>query len=1033
MFFCYLFWVFLFHKHSLGVPTCEKGYYFSPTGNCARCEPRYYCPNGIDKKECGQGYYSSGFAFSNCLLCPDGTYTFQNKTTQCTPCNPGTYSIGDTKNTCISCPINTYSLGNASMCVNCTNELCTACSSTTGYCTYCIPGSRIINHYACEKCSAGTYSPGGITICEQCQENSYALVGQSQCSNCDSKCKTCDQKTGNCLSCYLGSFVSEGICISCEAGYYNDGDHCFPCNENTYAYKNSTKCITCNNSCKTCDSKTGSCLTCNEGCWLNKNRCYCCQAGNYYNITESRCIACLPGTFSPNSGSIKCEECKEGMFTSKTASTSCSSCDSLCKTCDKKTGQCTSCYTGYGLFLSNVCEICEAGFYSSDQTNTCLMCLENTYSLGGTSYCTSCNDLCKTCDSTNGKCTYTRHNKETWCVMIVMMENTSIQQELHRALSATLRVKLATKKLDIALLANLEVLLIWEYVPFVNQEQNQIKTQTSVKYAQLEHIQNLVLRHVLHVKMVITQPVNLLYVILVVQICLSCINGYGLNGLSECFKCNPGQLSINSLCQECEERYYQPEYGQFKCNSCDALCATCNKISGKCITGNPGYELDSNNNCIICKDKEYSLNNTSLCISCPSFCINCIGESGACTSCQSGLKDISNGSGNNCISCSMNGNCSSCDSNEDESKRKCVECDVGYFLDNNNCYKCSNITSCEKCSTRTKECLACSGSLVSMVEMCVLCEEGKVKTDVKKCSNCYELIDNCQLCDYNNGNPKCSKCFPQFVVFDGKCILGNSEKTHFDFEKDIQKPNNVGCLLQINSSCFSCQNNYILNSYNCIENNNESCSLLSKKTCDFCLNDVITTNGDCTIKTECKYQITHNKNITCLMCKNESKCGLPVDNCRLTQNSYCYTANEGFYTTLDGNGQTEQLENAKIIQLYGDNKVDILCKDNFVLLSNNKCSSIENCTRINGSYCVKCTEYSHIANGKCVINYNDCFIQNKEHCIFCNNKITVEGKYSSIETINCQEVVGNICKKCEDDYYKDIDKCILKENAFFTL
>ena len=55
---------------------------------------------------------------------------------------------------------------------------------------------------------------------------------------------------------------------------------------------------------------------------------------------------------------------------------------------------------------------------------------------------------------------------------------------------------------------------------------------------------------------------------------------------------------------------YQDKIGQATCKSCNAICSSCNKETGKCLTCDPGYGYDSMkpmpNTCSLCNDGEYS-------------------------------------------------------------------------------------------------------------------------------------------------------------------------------------------------------------------------------------------------------------------------------------------------------------------------------------------------------------------------------------------------------------------------------------------
>ncbi|ELP86826.1 protein serine/threonine kinase, putative [Entamoeba invadens IP1] len=896
LFFYELLFISFFHaEKTFGNIACDYGNYIN-NNNCILCSVGNYCPDGLNMHPCKPGTYSSA-----------------KGSTQCEVCNEGYYSTEG-----------------SSVCSICVTETCSSCNNQNGNCLSCNPGSGFISNNKCEKCLPGYYSTGGTFSCSSCLPNYYSYLGSSSCIECDSYCLSCNKTNGNCLSCYKGSRLSEGRCLPCQAGTFQSGNSCYPCGgDNSFSLVNSTECTKCTN-CTTCEKKTGKCTSCKEGHILTNGLCFICASGTFYNETGKFCQKCVIGSFSSEEGSLKCEECPSGSYSDNEGASLCTDCDDSCseKQCNKDSGYCISCLAGSinnfktclicsgGTFANaetNTCDFCPAGTYSKDGSIVCVTCEENMYSLEKSDKCTHCNDKCKTCNKTNGKC-------------------------------------------------------------------------------------------------------------------VTCVSGYSLDISGICIICPIGTYSLDSQCIECDNGHYQNKEGQNICIPCNISCSSCGKTDGNCFDCKPGYGF-INDKCLICEDKEYSEGGTSPCTPCPIVCENCIRESGVCTSCQPGYKEITNNGNKNCVSCSSNGNCFSCDSNENESQRKCVECLSGYYLDNNTCLTCSNISSCEDCSTIAKECYSCANNLITDGTLCVMCDVGKVKTNKKICSECYLVINNCQLCEYNNGNPKCTLCFSPYFIENGKCVLSYSNSTHFNYETKHKTINDDGCILQVNSSCFSCNKDNHLHEAKCKPKDN-NCQKYSKATCEMCETNVITTNGNCLLNGECKYQLTQNENIICLICNNNTDCGLHDANCQYTQNEFCYLANPNYYTTFDKFGQTKSCENAQICRLENGKMVDFSCNEIFVLTSNFKCGSDSKCMIIKGSDCVECTKDTHMNNSICISNNIDCSIQNNNVCILCNNKITVEGKCISIESIQCKDFGDNICKTCKDNYYKGVETCLPKEGKY---
>ena len=100
----------------------------------------------------------------------------------------------------------------------------------------------------------------------------------------------------------------------------------------SYSFSDENNCKSCDKLCKTCDLQNGKCTSCYPG----------------YELHFDKCVMCRPGTFSSEKSGSKCRECFEGTFSFE-GSTRCLLCDYTCKTCDKITGDCTSCRDGFKL------------------------------------------------------------------------------------------------------------------------------------------------------------------------------------------------------------------------------------------------------------------------------------------------------------------------------------------------------------------------------------------------------------------------------------------------------------------------------------------------------------------------------------------------------------------------------------------------------------------------------------------------------------------------------------------------------------
>ncbi|ELP84793.1 protein serine/threonine kinase, putative [Entamoeba invadens IP1] len=923
------------------------------------CEVRYYVSDSSCFL-CNAGYY-----------CPDGInkypcqkgYYSNDQAVSCTICPDGKYAPNNSSSSCITCEAGTYSNGDE-------KEVCTKCSAGT----YSYLGSS-----KCSNCIAGTYSSSGSSICTSCLNGSYSLDGASKCMPCiNTTCATCNPTNGKCTLCSVGSgLISDGICKKCEAGYHSAGGaiSCTKCGVNQYSFIGSGSCTECNSTCKTCNNTNGNCLKCYTNSYVSNGVCMTCPAGQYFNIN-------------------KCLDCQDQTYSSANSST-CLNCIS-CVTCDRTNGHCTLC--GKGQFINNTicsncpsgtngdgtqCTPCQIGSYSSSSgSDSCTLCSEIYYSdIMSSTTCKKCSNYCNLCEIESGLCS----SCKSGCVLS--------ENHCYPCKAGTLAIQLTNK-------CNVCPAGTYSFMQSTTCSICQTNTYSHGNSSQCLQCSD-------NCSSCNNTNGN----------CITCISGFGLDKKFNCNICPTGTYanSTNNKCQQCDINTYQSKQGQTFCNTCDINCETCDNISGKCLMCYAGYGLGHNGNCEICVDGYYSLGGTLSCLACPSECTNCCRESGECTSCQSGFKQIINQTTGNeeCVSCSLNNNCSSCDLNVNETERNCIECVSGYYLEDNKCKECSQITNCVQCSFKNKDCLACSNDLVTTGDGCISCEEGKVKVTSNVCVSCFDLIQNCQLCKYNNGIQTCLKCFAPYVINDmtSECVFAYSNTTHYNYEESKEDVNDVGCLHQVNSSCFMCDEDHILVNKECIEKQNEICFDYSLKTCDNCTENIITTNGNCSIENTCKYQLSQYNQTNCLIYNNDTQVGIKVDNCKYTQNEFCYMADDGYYTTLKNNGLTANCDNAKICQNVNNNTVDISCKSDFVITSNSFCSQDTNCVNYNGSVCTTCNSKYHIENGGCI-------------CIVCENKMTVDSKCISTDIINCKEFVGGVCKQCEDDYYKDMTGCL---------
>ena len=242
------------------------------------------------------------------------------------------------------------------------------------------------------------------------------------------------------------------MCKDCGAGTYGiGGDSCIRCSVGSYqAEKRKSSCDTCPAGYKCATEGLVSPTECSAGTYSKSGASNCsnCSAGTYSGARASSCSTCSAGTYS-GAGAASCTECSDGTW-AKAGSGSCESClNQGVKTCDKKTGDATSCNTNFYL-TQKMCKSCLsegvascdsvtgkatsciAGYGFNSAKGTCTICYAGTYSAGGTASCSSCPigtysninaSSCATCSdatysSWSASCGSATRTKTTYCTIV---------------------------------------------------------------------------------------------------------------------------------------------------------------------------------------------------------------------------------------------------------------------------------------------------------------------------------------------------------------------------------------------------------------------------------------------------------------------------------------------------------------------------------------------------------------------------------------------------------------------------------------
>ncbi|KAL4507642.1 hypothetical protein ABPG73_012330 [Tetrahymena malaccensis] len=263
--------------------------------------------------------------------------------------------------------------------------------------------------------------------------------------------------------------------------------------------------------------------------------------------------------------------------------------------------------------------------------------------------------------------------------------------------------------------------------------------------------------------------------------CISCREGYTLNGTSCVQTCNPG---------------YFPQGPQ--CSLCDQMCATCSESSTKCQSCKDGFQL-SNKTCVqTCSSGSCVKNCDNGYYAQGQNCLNCDGQCATCF-----------GAGDSCLTCS---------DNLLLENNSCVQtCGVGYYQSDKKCLKCDNL--CYECSELNHKCLSCNRGFLLQDNTCVKqCKTGYYATDKsclncdQKCATCIETSSNCLTCQkglFLQENQCLDQCGTSYYVESNNCLKchqscltcsGPSQNECLSCKKGLNSKK-IG---DLNFLCYSC-------------------------------------------------------------------------------------------------------------------------------------------------------------------------------------------------------------------------------------
>lgn len=419
---------------------CADGYFEvdsadETNGRCMRCSiPTRYIPTRISRarriqqllsvrgKEIDQiGWKvvrdAAWDGVAGCALCKPPSSPGPAICTQCVQ-GKHLWVSGESTQCLDACPDGMGSINN--VCFNCNDQNCLRCDNNLDSCTECRTGASPVLNPETELVVCETVCPLGCVcedaensnICTGCQSGYYEVSVLARLvmrlRQADVHCKAC---LANCMTCTDGS-----TCSACADSYvlHQTGTSCVQKCDQGY-YDKQGKCTRCSDeNCASCTSET-TCTSCIGSSFLSGGKCITCDESckTCGGSTKKDCLACPAGTVhSVGTGLGEClQEC------SATAAGNCA----LCNAIIDGTRYCSKCVPGEAP-IDGRCELISVARNVACVTSgdgTCTSCPATHFLFNGGCYATSrypgsavctssSNGLCTNCadgfTSTNGIC-----------------------------------------------------------------------------------------------------------------------------------------------------------------------------------------------------------------------------------------------------------------------------------------------------------------------------------------------------------------------------------------------------------------------------------------------------------------------------------------------------------------------------------------------------------------------------------------------------------------------------------------------------
>ncbi|EAR93490.2 transmembrane protein, putative (macronuclear) [Tetrahymena thermophila SB210] len=410
---------------SNGCQKCKQGFYFDYNKDCvSNCPETYHvdqdqqnCVCGTDQQEIDHKCSCPDkqvFENGKCVNCNSNCQQCSSSTT-CQKCDPS-YVLAYNQICLTECP-QTYEKNSDSTCICGQNkqEINQKCSCIKGFferdnnCLACISSCDVCsNENDCQKCSINSY----LNYMNKCESDCPATFIKDDLNLIcvcptnfrlqDDKC-VCDTGysyvSGNCIKCpqNCDSCSSENTCIKCTPNYFLDFNN--TCNTDcptTYIKNSNTFQCQCgqgqteNTDKHICEcnkgffpNEQGQCQQCIQNCQVCQNGTECLKCEDKFFLdTKNNCVSKCPQTFQedlqnmicvcPNNSTLNSDICTcEQDFEMQLDNTCKLKCSSFCESCSVA-GECDVCQGGYYMNFDFTCiNKCPETYIENQQTRTC--------------------------------------------------------------------------------------------------------------------------------------------------------------------------------------------------------------------------------------------------------------------------------------------------------------------------------------------------------------------------------------------------------------------------------------------------------------------------------------------------------------------------------------------------------------------------------------------------------------------------------------------------------------------------------------